>query len=365
MVWTRKHLLGLEDLSAEEITELLDTAESFKEVSDRSVKKVPVLRGKVVVNLFFESSTRTSNSFALAAKRLSADTMNFSSSGSSTAKGETLVDTALNIQAMGADAFIVRHSAPGAPHLLARHLKACVLNAGDGCHEHPTQGLLDIFTIREHFGRVAGLTVVILGDIRHSRVARSNAWGLRKLGARVVLAGPPTLVPPAIGEALGVEVCHDLNRIVAEADVFNCLRIQFERKAAGFFPGTREYAALFGLRETHLRKAKKKAVVMHPGPINRGIELTPDLADGSRSLILRQVTNGLTVRMAALYLCLSAAAREAGESPAEENEKHETNNAPVEIRSATGQAAGTEQTAAPAAPGSRSARVGKKRKTVS
>lgn len=336
MSWKRKHLLGLEDLSAEEITELLDTAESFKEVSTRSVKKVPALRGKVVVNLFFESSTRTTNSFSLAAKRLSADTMNFSSSGSSTSKGETLVDTALNIEAMGVDAFVVRHSAPGAPHLLARKLKACVLNAGDGCHEHPTQGLLDIFTIREHFGRVKGLTVVILGDIRHSRVARSNAWGLRKLGARVVFAGPPTLVPRELGKAFGVEICHDLEQIIGEADVFNCLRIQFERKAASFFPGTRDYAAMYGLRASHLARAKKTAVVMHPGPINRGIELTPDLADGPRSLILRQVSNGLAVRMAALFLCLSAAARKerarevAAEKPRPGPEKR---NAPRRKRS--------------------------------
>ena len=304
MPWTRKHLLGLEELSREEILEVLDTAASFKEVSTRSVKKVPALRGKVVVNLFFEASTRTSNSFALAAKRLSADTMSFSSSGSSVSKGETLIDTALNIQAMGIDAFVIRHSAPGAPHLLARHVNVPVINAGDGCHEHPTQGLLDMFTIREVFGKFEGLTVAILGDIRHSRVARSNAWGLKKLGARVILAGPPTLVPAAIGAALGVEVSHDIQQVVAEADVLNCLRIQFERKAAHYFPGTREYAAIFGLNAERMKHCKSKAIIMHPGPINRGIELTPELADGERSVILAQVENGLAVRMAVLYLCM-------------------------------------------------------------
>ncbi|MCZ7649109.1 MAG: aspartate carbamoyltransferase catalytic subunit [Planctomycetota bacterium] len=304
MPWTRKHLLDLESLSKAEIVELLDTAASFKEVSGRSVKKVPALRGRVVVNLFFEASTRTSNSFALAAKRLSADTMSFSSSGSSVSKGETLIDTAKNIEAMGVDAFVIRHSAPGAPHFLARHTNCSVLNAGDGSHEHPTQGLLDIFTIREKLGKVAGLTVSILGDIRHSRVARSNAHGLRKLGARVILAGPPTLVPPAIGAALGVEVSHDIDAVVEQSDVLNCLRIQFERKAGRFFPGVREYAAIYGLTEERMKRAKAAAIIMHPGPINRGIELTPELADGPRSVILEQVSNGLAVRMAALYLCL-------------------------------------------------------------
>ena len=248
MAWTRSHLLGLEELSKEEILEILDKAATYKEASKGNQKKVPVLQGRVVVNLFFESSTRTSNSFALAAKRLSADTMSFSSSGSSLSKGETLIDTALNIQAMGIDAFVIRHSAPGAPHLLARHVSVPVINAGDGCHEHPTQGLLDLFTIREVFGKFEGLTVAILGDIRHSRVARSNAWGLRKLGARVILAGPPTLVPRAIGEALGVEVSHNIDEVIEQADVLNCLRIQFERKAAQFFPSTREYAAIYGLK---------------------------------------------------------------------------------------------------------------------
>ncbi|HYG77714.1 MAG TPA: aspartate carbamoyltransferase catalytic subunit [Planctomycetota bacterium] len=308
MAWTRKHLLGLEELSREEILEILDRAASFKQNqnSTGNVKKLPNLAGKTVVNLFFESSTRTSNSFALAAKRLSADTMSFSSSGSSVSKGETLIDTALNIQAMGVDAFVIRHSAPGAPHLLARHVKVPVVNAGDGCHEHPTQGLLDMFTIREVFKKLDGLTVSILGDIRHSRVARSNAWGLRKLGARVILCGPPTLVPPAIGQALGCEVSHDIEYVVRESDVLNCLRIQFERKAADFFPSTREYAAIYGLNSERMKRCKPNAIIMHPGPINRGIELTPELADGERSVILDQVANGLAVRMAVLDLCMSA-----------------------------------------------------------
>jgi aspartate carbamoyltransferase catalytic subunit len=305
MTWTRKHLLGLEDLSREEILHVLDKAAEFKATLSGSTKKLAVLQGKTVVNLFFESSTRTSNSFALAAKRLSADTMSFASSTSSVSKGETLIDTALNIQAMGVDAFVIRHSAPGAPHLLARHVKVPVINAGDGCHEHPTQGLLDMFTIREVFKKLDGLTISILGDIRHSRVARSNAWGLRKLGARVILAGPPTLVPAAIGQALGVEVSHNIDEVIEQSDVLNCLRIQFERKAAHFFPGTREYAAIFGLNTERLKRCKPNAIIMHPGPINRGIELTPELADGDRSVILDQVANGLIVRMAVLALCCS------------------------------------------------------------
>jgi aspartate carbamoyltransferase catalytic subunit len=306
MTWTRKHLLGLEELSREEILEVLDRAATYKAAFARGEKKLPVLQGKVVVNLFFESSTRTTNSFALAAKRLSADTMSFSTSGSSVTKGETLIDTALNIQAMGVDCFVLRHPAPGAPHMLSRHVNVPVINAGDGCHEHPTQGLLDMFTIREKLGKLEGLTVAVLGDIRHSRVARSNAWGLTKLGARVILAGPPTLVPSAIGAALGVEVSHDIDRVIEQADVLNCLRIQFERKAANYFPGTREYAAIYGLNAERMKRCKPNAIIMHPGPINRGIELTPDLADGERSVILDQVTNGVAVRMAALALCLSA-----------------------------------------------------------
>jgi aspartate carbamoyltransferase catalytic subunit len=319
MAWTRKHLLGLEELTKDEIVEILETAATFKEVSGRSVKKVPALRGRVVVNLFFESSTRTSNSFALAAARLSADTLSFTSSGSSVSKGETLIDTAKNIEAMGVDAFVIRHAAPGAPHLLAKHTACSVVNAGDGAHEHPTQGLLDIFTIHEHFkrtkGDLSGLTVSIIGDIRHSRVARSNAHGLRKLGARVILAGPPTLVPPAMGAALGVEVSHDIEQVVRESDVLNCLRIQFERKAGRFFPGVKEYAAIYGLNEERIKKAKPEAIIMHPGPINRGIELTPELADGPRSVILKQVENGMAVRMAVLFLCMQG--KESSSSPRE------------------------------------------------
>lgn len=306
MAWTREHLLGLEDLSVDEIIAVLDRAVECKRASKEG-RKLPDLQGRTVVNLFFEASTRTSNSFALAAKRLSADTMSFSSSTSSVSKGETLVDTALNIQAMGVDAFVIRHSAPGAPHYLSRHVSVPVINAGDGCHEHPTQGLLDMFTIREVLGGFNGLTVAILGDIRHSRVARSNAWGLRKLGVRVILAGPPTLVPRAIGEALGVEVSHDIDAVIEQADVLNCLRIQFERKAANFFPGTREYAAIYGLNAERMKRCKPKAIIMHPGPINRGIELTPELADGERSVILDQVQNGVAVRMAVLALCMSVA----------------------------------------------------------
>ena len=321
--WTRRHLLGLEELSRDEIGIILDAAGEFVDEGLRRGKRPPYLKGKVVVNLFFEPSTRTRTSFGLAAKRLSADTVDFTSGSSSLSKGETFIDTAKNIEAMGVDAFVIRHSAPGAPHLLARHTKCSVVNAGDGCHEHPTQGLLDIFTIREHFGRadagkmkkprapgevLKGLTVSILGDIRHSRVARSNAHGLRKLGARVILAGPPTLVPHAIGAALGVEVSHDIDAVVEASDALNCLRIQFERKAGRFFPGVREYAAIYGLNEERMQRAKPGAIIMHPGPINRGIEITPELADGVRSVILRQVENSMAVRMAVLYLCVGAQA---------------------------------------------------------
>ena len=303
--WTRKHLLGLEELSAEELLRILDTAESFKEVSTRNIKKVPALRGKVVVNMFVESSTRTKTSFSLAAKRLSADVQDFSPGTSSLSKGETLKDTALNIEAMGVDFVVIRHGASGAPHLLAKVLKAGVINAGDGAHEHPTQGLLDIFTMREALGRIAGLKVAIVGDLAHSRVARSNIWGLTKLGAEVIAVGPSTLVPSSI-EKLGVRVSHDLDEVLPEVDVINLLRIQLERQQANLFPSLREYARLFGMNSDRLRRAKKEVYIMHPGPINRGVEITPDVADGDRSLILRQVTNGLAVRMAVLYLLNSA-----------------------------------------------------------
>jgi len=308
-VWTRKHLLGLEDLSAEEILYILDTAESFKEVSTRSVKKVPALRGRVVVNLFFEDSTRTRTSFTLAAQRLSADVLDFSARGSSVSKGETLRDTARNIEAMGVDLIVVRHQAAGAPHYLSRCVDCCVINAGDGQHEHPTQALLDIFTIREIKGRIEGLKVAIVGDIAHSRVARSNFWGLRKLGAEVILVGPATLVPRAF-EQFGAKISYDFDEVLPEVDVINMLRIQRERITSSVFPSVREYTRLFGLTPQRMAKARPDVLVMHPGPINRGVEMASEVADGSNSAILRQVTNGLAVRMAVLYLCNQAAAGE-------------------------------------------------------
>ena len=300
-VWTRRHLLGLEELSAEELLAILDTAESFKEVSTRSIKKVPALRGKVVVLLFFEPSTRTATSFNLAAKRLSADVVSFSVSTSSVSKGETLNDTARNIEAMGVDIVVVRHSAPGAALQLSRILDASVVNAGDGPHEHPTQGLLDIFTIREAKGRIEGLKVAIVGDIQYSRVARSNIWGLKKLGAEVTVVGPATLIPRNIRQ-LGVEVSYDLDAVLPEMDVVNILRIQLERQGRSMFPSIREYAQLFGINRERLGRAKPDLLVLHPGPMNRGVEITPDVADGNHSVILRQVTNGLATRMAVLYM---------------------------------------------------------------
>ncbi len=300
-VWTKRHLLGLDELSAVEITHILDTAESFREVSTRSIKKVPALRGKVVVNLFFEDSTRTRMSFSLAASRLSADVLDFSAKGSSVAKGETLRDTARNIEAMGIDTVVVRHSQSGAPHMLARCLDASVINAGDGQHEHPTQALLDMFTIRRRLGGLAGKRVAIVGDIAHSRVARSNIIGLRKLGAEVVVVGPPTLVPSAI-RSMGCEISHSLDEVLGEVDVINMLRIQFERFGSNLFPSVREYANIYGLNAERLRRARRDVLVMHPGPINRGLEMTSDVADGPNSAILQQVANGMAVRMAALFL---------------------------------------------------------------
>lgn len=297
--WTRKDLLALELLSRREIELLLDTAESFKEVSARQVKKVPALRGKTIANLFFESSTRTRTSFELAAKRLSADTVNFQGSGSSVQKGESLVDTAKNIEAMQVDTVVVRHASSGAAELLARELGASVVNAGDGIHEHPTQGLLDIFTIREH-RRLEGLHVCLVGDILHSRVARSNLWGLRKLGARVTVCGPPSLIPHGI-EELGAAVSHDLDEVIEEADVLNLLRIQFERQRGAFFPSVREYAVEYGLTRDRLQRAREGLLVLHPGPMNRGVEVAAEVADGPHSLILEQVTNGVAVRMAVLF----------------------------------------------------------------
>jgi aspartate carbamoyltransferase catalytic subunit len=301
VVWTRRHLLELEDLSREEIEAILDTAERYVEVSQRPHKKLPDLQGKAVVNLFFEPSTRTRISFTTAARRLSADSLDFVASGSSVAKGESFIDTAKNLEAMGIDVMVVRHSAPGAPHHLARHLECSVVNAGDGAHEHPTQGLLDIFTIRQLRGRVEGLTVGLVGDIAHSRVARSNIHGLLKMGARVIVCGPPTLVPEGIAR-LGVEVAHRLDDVLPRCDVINVLRIQFERQRGGLFPSIHEYFRLFGVDIDRLRKGKPDLLLLAPGPINRGVELTPEVADGPNSAILQQVTNGLAVRMAVLYL---------------------------------------------------------------
>ena len=303
----RRHLLGLEDLSAEELLHIFQTAESFKEVSTRSIKKVPALRGKVVVNLFFEDSTRTRNSFTLAAQRLSADVLEFAAAGSSVSKGETLLDTVRNIEAMGIDFLVVRHSAGGAPHYLARKVRSCVINAGDGQHEHPTQGLIDIFTIRELKGRIEGLHVAIVGDIAHSRVARSNIWGLTTLGARVTVVGPTTLVPRMMA-TMGCDVSHDLDEVLPHADVINMLRIQNERITSRVFPSTEEYVRLFGLTRERMRRARPDVLVMHPGPVNRGIELAADVADGPNSSILRQVTNGLAIRMAVLFLVNQATA---------------------------------------------------------
>jgi len=299
--WKHKHLLAVEELSADDIRYVLDTADSFKEVSTRSVKKVPALRGQVMVNLFFEDSTRTRTSFALAAQRLSADIIDFSEKTSSTKKGETLSDTARNIEAMGVDIVVIRHSAAGAAHLLARSIKCSVINAGDGAHEHPTQGLLDLYTIRERFGKVEGLKVAIVGDIVNSRVARSNLWGLKKLGAEVILVGPPTLLPRSF-EQLGARVVHNLDEVIGEVDVINMLRVQFERIKSSQFPSVREFTRLFGLTWDRFQRCKKDVFVMHPGPMNRGIEISSDIADGPQSGILTQVTNGLAVRMAVLYL---------------------------------------------------------------
>ncbi|HUT02027.1 MAG TPA: aspartate carbamoyltransferase catalytic subunit [Phycisphaerae bacterium] len=300
-VWTRKDLVGLDELSAEEIVHLLDTAESFREVSTRSIKKVPALRGKVVVLLFFEASTRTRMSFELAASRLSADTMVFTAKGSSVAKGETTLDTVRNIEAMGVDVFVIRHGQPGAPHMLAQKVSASIVNAGDGPHEHPTQALLDMFTIRQRRGRIEGLKVAIVGDIAHSRVARSNVLGLKKLGAEVIVVGPPTLVPSAI-IPMGCQIAHSLDDVLPEVDVINMLRIQFERFGTNLFPSVREYSRLFGMNAERLRRCRKDVLIMHPGPINRGVEITSEVADGPNSCILQQVTNGLAIRMAVLYL---------------------------------------------------------------
>lgn len=300
-LWKRRHLLGLEDLSAEEITLILDTAEQMKQATGNGRRRLALLSGKTCTTLFFEPSTRTRTSFQLAARRLGADTIDFSASTSSLSKGETFIDTAKNIEAMGVDAVIVRHRTPGTPHLLAQNLRCAVLNAGDGAHEHPTQGLLDILTIRQRMGCIAGLTVALVGDIAHSRTARSNIWGLKKLGAHVIVCGPSTLVSPR-WEELGVEYSYSIDDILPRCDVLNLLRIQFERQSSRPFPSVREYAHLYGMNRERLARTKPNILIMAPGPINRGVEVTPDVADGPQSAILEQVTNGVAVRMAVLWL---------------------------------------------------------------
>jgi aspartate carbamoyltransferase catalytic subunit len=301
MGWKRKDLLTMQELEADEIVTILDTAESMKEIATREIKKVPALRGKTVVNLFYEPSTRTRTSFEIAGKWLSADVVNFSASGSSVVKGETLLDTAKNIEAMSPDVVVVRHSSSGTPQLLARALRCGVVNAGDGAHEHPTQALLDLLTVREKKGHLEGLHAAIVGDIAHSRVARSNIYGMRKVGMTVTVAGPPTLIPPFVQE-LGVKVSHRLEEAIADVDVIMMLRLQQERMTSGLIPSMREYSRLWGLTLERLVGAHSDVLIMHPGPVNRGIELAPEVADGPYSVILDQVANGVAVRMAVLYL---------------------------------------------------------------
>lgn len=303
MSFERKDLLGIEDLRSEEIYFILDTAKSLRQILDRPIKKVPTLRGKTVANLFFEPSTRTRISFELAAKRLNADVVSFSYSTSSISKGESLLDTVKNIMAMRVDCFVLRHPVPGTPHLLAKNLPVSVINAGDGSHEHPTQALLDLYTIREKKEKFKGLEVVIIGDITHSRVARSDIWALSKLGAKVRVCGPPTLIPPQI-EKIGVKVFYSVEEAIKGVDVIMMLRVQEERQNRCFFPSLHEYREFFSLNEARLNLAKPEAIIMHPGPVNRGVELPAVLADGKRSVILDQVTNGIAVRMAVLYLLL-------------------------------------------------------------
>ncbi len=303
----RKDVLDLDDFSAEEIDEVLATAEAMREVLSRPIRRVPPLRGKTIVNLFYEASTRTRISFELAAKNLSADVVNITATGSSVEKGESLVDTIKTLQALGADVVVMRHSMAGAPYLVAQHLRGSVVNAGDGCHAHPTQALLDLFTIRQKFGFIRGLTVVIVGDILYSRVARSDVWGLTRMGAQVILCGPPTLMPDfgVNGHRAGlppVEICYDLDRCIHRADVVMALRIQRERQTGGLLPSLREYINLYQVNAARVEKARPGALVMHPGPMNEGIEIAPDVARGSRSVIEEQVTNGVAIRMALLFL---------------------------------------------------------------
>jgi len=309
--WNRKDLLGIRELNAEEITTILDTATAFKQVGTREIKKVPALRGRTLVNFFVEPSTRTRTSFELAAFRLSADVVNISATGSSLTKGESLKDTALNLEALSADIIVLRHSSAGSARFLSERIGASIINAGDGAHEHPTQALLDTYTIREMRGDLAGKHVVIVGDILFSRVARSNIWALTKLGAKVTLVGPQTLVPEIFRE-IGVEVTHDIESVLPDADVINLLRIQHERQRKEYFPGLGEYTNLFGLTAGRARLLKPDCLIMHPGPINRGVEIDSGVADGGQSVILNQVTNGIAVRMAVLYLCGTVGA---GQSP--------------------------------------------------
>jgi aspartate carbamoyltransferase catalytic subunit len=306
MQFTKKDILGITSLSPAEIDLILDTAAGLKEISNRPIKKVPILRGKTVIMFFHEPSTRTRTSFDIAAKRLSADTHSISAGTSSIVKGETLIDTARNLEAMRPDVIVIRHSASGAPHLMASLLKASIINAGDGMHAHPTQALLDMMTVREHLGRIAGLRIAIIGDIAHSRVARSNMIGFTKMGARVVVSGPPTMIPMGI-ESYGVSVTHHMEDAIDGADVIMMLRIQKERLESYLFPTEREYSKYFGLNKNRLKHAKEGVLIMHPGPINRGVEIAPDVADGPCSLILDQVANGVAVRMALLYLVMGGA----------------------------------------------------------
>jgi aspartate carbamoyltransferase catalytic subunit len=311
LAFNRKDLLGIRELSVEEITTVLDTADSFKEISTRSIKKVPTLRGKTIINFFFEASTRTRTSFEIAAKRLSADSINISASTSSVAKGETLIDTARNLEAMAPDAIVIRHPSPGVPHQLARMVRASIINGGDGAHEHPTQALLDAFTIREQKGRISGLQVALIGDIMHSRVARSNVHLLTRLGAHVRVAGPRTLLPPYYDRIVEysegtVTVCDRLEQALEGADVVIMLRIQRERMGEAFFPSLKEYSVQYGLTLKRLELAASDAIVLHPGPVNRGIEISSEVVDSSRSLILDQVTNGVAVRMAILFLLVGS-----------------------------------------------------------
>ncbi|MBI5556932.1 MAG: aspartate carbamoyltransferase catalytic subunit [Deltaproteobacteria bacterium] len=303
-----KHILGIDELSVHDINFILDSAESFKEISQRPIKKVPTLRGKTVIHLFFEPSTRTRLSFEIAAKRMSADTFNIAASTSSATKGETLIDTAKNLTSMNPDIIIIRHSSSGSPHLLAKHIKASVINAGDGTHEHPSQALLDMMTVREKKGKIEGLKIAIVGDISHSRVAHSNIIGFTKMGARVHVSGPATLIPQGI-EQMGAIVCRNPAEAVKDADVVMALRIQKERQLDPLFPSLREYASFFGINRELLQSAKPDAIIMHPGPINRGVEMTHDVADGEQSVIMDQVTNGVAVRMALLYLIMGGEER--------------------------------------------------------